>query len=245
MRNKKSTIIAWALMISICCGYWVWADLTSHTEALLDTLILSIDPNADGSTADATIPVAALEIGHASDTTLSRAAAGQLAVEGDNLIRESDSLGVFNLSDGGTKEISRISFIAGENITTSVPCSLRYDSGDSRTEIYKYVGDTTDTNNDTYPIVGVNMAACTTGNACTIFIGSCLLARRDETTPASTDIGAALYTLGIAGGIGTIPQSTSGDHNEMVGVYAAANGYDSVTGDYILYRVPTYMNVVP
>jgi hypothetical protein len=153
--------------------------------------------------------------------------------------------GAFDLSDGEVQAVSYMTFVAGEDITTVVPCYFKYDSGDSRTEIYKYVGDTTDTNNDTYPVVGVNMAACTAGSACTLWVGSALLARRDETSPASTDIGAALFTLGSAGSIGTTPQSTSGDHNELVAVYAGADGYDSVTGDYVLYVKGLYMNVVP
>jgi hypothetical protein len=54
MKNKKSTIIAWTLMISICCSYWVWADLTFHTEELLDSLILALDSKATGDFTDET-----------------------------------------------------------------------------------------------------------------------------------------------------------------------------------------------
>ena len=156
----------------------------------------------------------------------------------------SGSTGSFNLANHAYAYIDQLTFPAGEEIRFIGPVYIKNPSGS--TLVYQYNGDTTNTDNDDYPIMGIPTSTCAAGSPCTIWLGGeRMLVRRDEAAPLQSDIGKPLYTIGCAGCIGTSPQVQSGDHSEIVGEFVGADGIDGVTGDYILYRVPNYMNVIP
>jgi hypothetical protein len=148
----------------------------------------------------------------------------------------------FVLPDGGWKYVQRMVFPAGEDISHGHPVYIKAPA--TATQVFEYTAGATDADNDTYPVIGIAVANCASGASCAVWVGDCLLMRRDEATPVSADIGKALYPLNSAGAIGLVPNTTTGAHVERVGFFVGVNGFDSVTGDYILYRMPTASVVV-
>ena len=161
----------------------------------------------------------------------------------------SSRTGAFNLADGAIKLVQYINIVAGESINTGQQVYIKYDSGDSRTEAYLYNGDTADTDNDEFSIIGFATEDETAGDTLTIDLTRTMLMMRDDTiTWDENDIGKMIAVGSSNGGQGLLPdgdQSEAGDHNEAIGYFIAANGYSSVTGDYALYFVPSYTAVVP
>lgn len=157
----------------------------------------------------------------------------------------------YDLSDEDQKLVRYAVWYCAENLFDGGAVYLDWVAGNSRPEVFLYTGDTTDSYNDTYPIIGIAEADCTSGNPCVIDIGECILARRDGFSYVNTDIGEDLVTAGGAGFQTITNQAESGDHNERVGFFIGANGSDAgygfstITGDYALYRVSTAQIVVP
>jgi hypothetical protein len=157
----------------------------------------------------------------------------------------------YDLSDGEQKRVRYTAWYAAENIFDGARVYIKWVAGNTRPEVFIYTADTTDTDNDTYPSMGETIGDCTSGNPCVIDLHECTLARRDGFSYVKTDIGKGLFTSGGAGYQGTTQQDEPGDHNEMVGIFLAATGSDagfgfsSITGDYVLYWVIPYVNVVP
>lgn len=153
--------------------------------------------------------------------------------------------GAFDLSDGGYRFVRTMQFTAGEDLTRFVPVYIKVDSG--TTKVYEYHADSTDTDNDTYAVIGITVAAVSSGNTATIFVDEGMLVRDDSAwTFAAADVGKPLYTDdGGAGWISTSANAGSGDHNEIVGYVVGDDGTSSVTGNYVLFRVPLTTVVVP
>lgn len=149
----------------------------------------------------------------------------------------------FDLTNGEQTTVDTWSIIAGGSIFDGAAVYVKYDTADAQTEVYVYNADTSGgPDNDTYAIVGIAQEDCTEGNACNVWLGTCRLARRDGFSFTSGDTGKPLFTL-TSGWQGLTPGTDSGDHNEMIGIVACTD--DICNGDYILYRIPTYRNVVP
>ncbi|MBC2712058.1 MAG: hypothetical protein HGJ94_14060 [Desulfosarcina sp.] len=137
-----------------------------------------------------------------------------------------------DLSDGGWKLVDFMTFYAGENITLGYEVYAKYDT--DRLKIYNYDADAADA--DTYFPVGIAPAAITSGNSGAVWVGQCLLMRRDEFTFTSADLGKPLWALTTAGYQSTTAPSSAGDHVNKLGTVVGVNGVNSVVGDYLLYR---------
>lgn len=166
-----------------------------------------------------------------------------------------EKIGDFDLSNGDTKWINQWYFYSGEAIDNGVQVYIKYDSGDSRTELYEYTGDYTDADNDTYIIIGFAQADCSAGTACLVNLDTRVY-RRDEHSITSTEIGKPYFVSGGAGYQSPTVQTESGDHTEIVCIAIGGDGVTgwvggsggsntSVTGDYLICHVPGYMSVVP
>jgi hypothetical protein len=157
----------------------------------------------------------------------------------------------YDLSNEEQKLVRYGVWYAGENLFDGGQVYIKWVSGNTRPEVFQYAGDNTDTDNDTYALIGYAQSDCTSGDPCVIDVGECTLARRDGFSYINTDIGKPLFTLGGAGLQGTTAQAEAGDHNERVGYFIGADGSDAgygfstITGYYVLYRVPTAAVVVP
>jgi hypothetical protein len=157
----------------------------------------------------------------------------------------------YDIANGEQKLVRYGVWYAGENLFDGGQVYIKWVSGNTRPEVFQYAGDTLDADNDTYVLLGYAQADCTSGDPCVIDVGESTLARRDAFSYINTDIGKPLFTLGGAGLQGTTPQAEAGDHNEMLGVFIGADGSDAgygfatITGDYVLYKVPTARVVVP
>jgi hypothetical protein len=157
----------------------------------------------------------------------------------------------YDLSDTEQKRVRYAAWYAGENISDGFRVYIKWVSGNTRPEVFVYTADTTDGDNDTYPSIGEAIGDCTSGNPCVIDLHEVTVARRDDFPYVNTDIGKGLFTAGGAGFQTIVQQAEPGDHNEMVGIFLASDGDDagcgfsSITGDYVLYWVIPYVNVVP
>ena len=81
----KRHVVLTGMVVILFCGF-AYANLTSHTEALLDTLLLNLDADFDGSIADETWLVTGVDVGNA-DTSIVREGAGDITVEGNHIYR--------------------------------------------------------------------------------------------------------------------------------------------------------------
>ncbi|MBC2712862.1 MAG: hypothetical protein HGJ94_18290 [Desulfosarcina sp.] len=180
-----------------------------HTAYLLESAILDED---DMATDSATVPPS-------QQSTAAFVKNGQTGTTSD-------------LSDGGWKLVDFMTLYAGENITLGYHVYAKYDT--DRLKIYNYDADAADA--DTYFPIGIAPAAITSGNSGAIWVGQCLLMRRDEFTFTSADLGKPLWTMTTAGHQNTVAPSTAGDHPNKLGTVVGVNGVNSVVGDYLLYR---------
>jgi hypothetical protein len=140
--------------------------------------------------------------------------------------------------------IQNLTMVAGESWSNGQGIYGKYD-GVSAFKGYVYTADATDSDNDTYPIMGIAKSDESAAASGLVFVGQAMLMRRDEFSFTSADLGKALYPAATAGGQSTTGLSDPGDHKEQLGIVVGVNGVDGVTGDYILYRVPNAMVVVP
>jgi hypothetical protein len=154
----------------------------------------------------------------------------------------------FDLADGASRVVEWMDVTAGETIANGQQVYIKKDAGNSDTRAYLYNADTADTDNDTYAIIGIATEDETAGDTLTIRIAHSIQMRRDEITWDSDDIGKMVVVGSSNGGQGLLPdgdQEDAGDHNEAIGIFIGANGFDSVTGDYVIYTVPNYTAVIP
>jgi hypothetical protein len=226
------------------------AIFTGHVEATTDALLLALDSDYDGSITDETwYQTFAAKLGAGDVGTAASLDYEDTLTDGDNLPKGSavkaygdanwvDGIGAFNLSDGGYKIVDRLTLTAGENWLNGYPLYLKYD-GISATKSYIFTADSTDTDNDTYPIVGFALTDVTSGNTGIVFTGKRLLMRRDEFNFSSADIGKRIYPLSTAGAQNTEGITEQGDHHEPFAIVVGVDGVGGVTGDYLLYAVPT------
>ena len=176
-----------------------------------------------------------IELGHASDTTISRVSAGVVAIEGVNILTTAGGTLTGNITLGENTSIaldpagsadgkwSGITVTGVSGYTQAFGDLVTLDKDDSRWEAVD-ISVAAAATGDARGILGMVVSAGTDGNACTILLSGII--RADANFPALT-IGANVYAS-TAGDI-VVTQPTTTDH--VIRIVGSA-----LTADEIFFR---------